>query len=513
MSFSVAGIIRDQAAARGDKVAIVFGDRPITYGELDERSNRVAGALLAAGVGPADHVAFIDMNGPEYFEVLFGCAKVNAINVGVNWRLAPGEMAYTINDSEAKALFVGPDFQAAIGGVRADLHSVRTVVNLGEEYETWLDGGAASDPLANSAGDDVAIQLYTSGTTGLPKGAMITNRNLETLITQVLVDWEFDAESVNLVASPLFNIAGGGWALVGMFCGATTVLLRTATPPSLLQAIAERGVTNALLVPALLNFMLQVPGVEDIDLSSLRAIVYGASPISAQVLAESIKTFKCHFIQAYALTEHTGSATIMRPEEHDLANPARLLSCGRPHAWVSLRIADPLSGEDKSVGEVGEIWLRSGQVMKGYWNRPDATAETITADGWLRTGDLAYADADGYVYLQDRVKDMIISGGQNVYPVEVENVLMAHAAIADVAVIGVPDPQWGEAVKAIVVRKPGAAGGEAEDIIAFARERIAHFKAPSSVDFADALPRNPSGKVLKRELREPYWAGLARRIN
>ena len=512
MSFTVAGIIRDQAAARGDKVAIVFGDRRISYRELDERSNRVARALLAAGVGPQDHVAFIDMNGPEYFEVLFGCAKVNAINVGVNWRLAPGEMAYTINDAEAKALFVGPDFQAAIGQVRADLHSVRTVVNLGDEYEAWLGAGDAADPRARAAGADVAIQLYTSGTTGLPKGAMITNFNLETLITRILPDWEFDAESVNLVASPLFNIAGGGWALVGMYCGATTVLLRSATPPGLLQAIAEQRVTNALLVPALLNFMLQVPGVEGIDFSSLRAIVYGASPISAQVLAQSIKTFKCDFIQAYALTEHTGSATIMRPEEHDLSNPARLLSCGRPHTWVSLRIADPQSGEDRAVGEVGEIWLKSGQVMKGYWNRPEATAETITPDGWLRTGDLAYADADGYIYLQDRVKDMIISGGQNVYPVEVENVLMAHPAIADVAVIGVPDEQWGEAVKAIVVRKPGA-GGEAEEIIAFARERIAHFKAPSSVDFAEALPRNPSGKVLKRELREPYWAGLARRIN
>jgi acyl-CoA synthetase (AMP-forming)/AMP-acid ligase II len=512
MSFTVAGIIREQAAARAAKVAVVFGDRRISYGELDERSNRVAQALLAAGVGPRDHVAFVDMNGPEYFEVLFGCAKINAINVGVNWRLAPGEMAYTINDAEAKALFVGADFQAAIGQVRGDLHSVRTVVNLGEEYEAWLGGGAASDPRTPAAGDDVAIQLYTSGTTGLPKGAMISNFNLETLITRILPDWEFDAESVNLVASPLFNIAGGGWALVGMYCGATTVLLRAATPPGLLQAIAAERVTNALLVPALLNFMLQVPGVEEIDLSSLRAIVYGASPISAQVLARSIETFKCHFIQAYALTEHTGSATIMRPEEHDLANPARLLSCGRPHTWVSLRIADPATGEDRAVGDVGEIWLKSGQVMKGYWNRPEATAETITPDGWLRTGDLAYADAEGYVYLRDRVKDMIISGGQNVYPVEVENVLMAHPAVADVAVIGVPDEQWGEAVKAIVVRKPGESA-EAEEIIAFARGRIAHFKAPSTVDFAEALPRNPSGKVLKRELREPYWAGLARRIN
>ena len=512
MSFTVAGIIREQAARRGEKVAIVYGDRRITYRELEERSNRAARALLAAGVGAQDHVGFLDMNGPEYFEVLFACAKVNAINVGVNWRLSPGEVAYTVNDAEAKVLFVGPDFQAAIGQVRSDLKTVRTVVNLGEEYEAWLGPAGAADPAAPSAPDDVAIQLYTSGTTGLPKGAMITNSNLETLLTRILPDWEFDSESVNLVASPLFNIAGGGWALVGMHCGATTILLRTATPPSLLQTIAEQRVTNALLVPALLNFMLQVPGVEEIDFSSLRAIVYGASPISAQVLARSMKTFGCHFTQAYALTEHTGSATILRPDEHDLDNPQRLLSCGRPHDWVGLRIVDPATGRDQPVGEVGEIWLRSGQVMKGYWNRTDATAETITSDGWLRTGDAALIDAEGFVYIRDRVKDMIISGGQNVYPVEVENVLMAHPAIADVAVIGIPDDRWGEAVKAIVVRKPEQPL-EAEEVIAFARERIAHFKAPSSVDFAEVLPRNPSGKVLKRELREPYWAGLTRRVN
>ncbi|GAC1614635.1 MAG: fatty acid--CoA ligase [Candidatus Dormibacteraceae bacterium] len=511
MPFSVAGIIRDQAAAGGDRPAIRFGDRAITYGELDRRASRVAQALLAAGTGPQDHVAFIDMNGPEYFDVLFGCAKINAINVGVNWRLAPAEMAYMINDAQANVLFVGPEFVAAIELVRDQLTTVRTIIPLGPAYEDWVAAGADTDPGVPSAADDVALQLYTSGTTGLPKGAMITNSNLETLITRILADWEFDAASVNLVASPLFNIAGGGWALVGMYCGAVTVLLRTATPAGLLQVIAAERVTNALLVPALLNLMNQVPGVAEIDLSSLRAIVYGASPISEPVLARSIETFGCHFIQAYALTEHTGSATIMRPEEHDLGNPGRLRSAGRPHTWIELRIADPLTGEDRPTGEVGEVWLRSGQVMKGYWNRPEDTAETIT-DGWLHTGDAGYLDAEGFLYLQDRVKDMIISGGQNVYPVEVENVLMAHPDVADVAVIGVPDERWGEAVKAVVVRRPDS-DPDAAELIEFTRDRIAHFKAPSSIDFADSLPRNPSGKVLKRELREPYWAGMARRIN
>ena len=512
MSFTVAGIIRYQAAQRPDQVAIIFGERRISFKELDHRSNRVARSLLAAGIGSQDHVAFLDMNGPDYFEVLFGCAKINAINVGINWRLSPAEVASTVNDAEAKVLFVGPEFSEAVDRVRDQLVTVAAVVHLGEEYEGWLAPEGWGDPGVESGPGDVALQLYTSGTTGLPKGAMLSNANLETLITRILPDWEFDSDSVNLVASPLFNIAGGGWALVGMYAGATTILLRTATPPSLLQAITEQRVTNALLVPALLAFMLQVPGVEGIDFSSLRAIVYGASPISADVLARSIRTFGCHFIQAYALTEHTGGATILRPEEHDLGNPQRLLSAGRPHAWVSMRIVDPATAQDKPTGEVGEIWLRSGQVMKGYWNRAEATAETVTADGWLRTGDAGFVDAEGFLYLQDRVKDMIITGGQNVYPVEVENALMGHPGVADVAVIGIPDETWGEAVKAIVVRSAGT-DVSTDELIAFARERIAHFKAPSSVDFAESLPRNPSGKVLKRELREPYWAGHTRRIN
>ena len=258
---------------RPDEVHIAVGERVCSYRELGGRSNQAAQALLAAGVESQDHVAFLDMNGPEYFDVLFGCAKVNAICVGINWRLSPGEIAYTVNDAEAKVLFVGPDFQAAIEQVRGDLHAVRKVVNLGTEYDSWLAAATAEDPRVRSGTDDVAIQLYTSGTTGLPKGAMITNFNLETLITRILPDWEFDSDSVNLVASPLFNIAGGGWALVGMHCGATTVLLRAATPPSLLRVIAELRVTNARLVPALHNVKPQLPAIYQVDLEPQHAKV------------------------------------------------------------------------------------------------------------------------------------------------------------------------------------------------------------------------------------------------
>ena len=514
---TVAGVIRRQASARGGSTAILYAGRSISYAELDARSSRVAQGLLAGGVGAQERVAFIDRNGPEFFEVLFGGAKINAVNVGVNWRLAAPEIAYTVNDAKARMLFVGPDFYSQVEDVEDQLESVEAIVALGQHprwkaYEAWLDEQEPRDPGVESAADDVALQLYTSGTTGLPKGAMLTNRNLDCLFDGVAPEWEFDGESVNLIASPLFNIAGGGWALLGMHCGCRSLLLRDPSPPGLLSAIPAHGVTNALLVPALLQFLLETPGCGETDFSSLRAIVYGASPISEKILAKSIQVFGCHFIQAYALTEHTGSVTILRNEEHDLSNPARLRSAGRPHPWVELRIVDPATGQDRTTGDIGEVWVRSCQVMKAYWNRPEETAATVTEDGWLRTGDAGYLDPEGFLYLHDRVKDMIISGGQNIYPAEVENALMSHPEIADVAVIGVPDERWGETVKAIVVARPGTVP-DPESVISHARERIAHFKCPTSVDLVAALPRNPSGKVLKRELREPFWVGRERRVN
>jgi long-chain acyl-CoA synthetase len=260
--------------------------------------------------------------------------------------------------------------------------------------------------------------------------------------------------------------------------------------------------------------MLMMPGVADMDFSKLQYVVYGASPISVEVLSKSIETFRCKFIQAYGLTETTGAIVTLMPEDHDPHGPNahRLRSAGKPMGGVDLRIVDPDTGDDAPQGEVGEIWSRTGQNMKGYWNKPEETAKTITDDGWLKTGDAGYLDADGYLYIHDRVKDMIISGGENIYPAEIENVLMSHPGIADVAAIGVPSEKWGETVKAIVVKAEGQ-DPTPDEIIAFARERLAHYKCPTSVDFTDALPRNPSGKILKRELRAPYWEGRDRAVH
>ena len=517
---TIADIIRSHAAKRPDAVALQVDGGAITFAELDARSNRAANALRAAGVGPGDRVAFIDKNGAEWFDVTFGLAKIGAVNVSVNWRLAPAEMAQIIDDAQARVVIVGPDFAEHVEKIEDALERVDTVIAIGGHdrwpaYDEWVAGQAADDPGVETTGDDVAFQLYTSGTTGLPKGVMLTNDNFFQGVSGIADQWRLTPDSVNLAMMPMFHIAGAGWAMVGLYHGAATVVLRDIDPARILQVIPEFRVTNAFMVPAVIQFLLMTPGVDTTDFSSLRTLVYGASPITDKVLVQGIETFGCEFIQVYGLTETTGAITQLDGADHDPENRPQLLrSCGRPYPWVEMRAVDG-AGEDVPIGQVGELWTRSHQNMAGYWNNPAATAEAVTPDGWFRTGDAGYLDADGFVYLHDRVKDMIVSGGENVYPAEVENVLARHPAVADVAVIGVPDDTWGEAVKAIVVLSPeaGLAADDVErELIAFARESLAGYKLPKSVDVTDALPRNPSGKLLKRELREPYWVGVERRV-
>jgi len=519
MEWTLANIVRKHAAGRGAAPMITFGDRAVTWGEMAARAARVAQGLRAAGLRPQDRVAFLDKNGVEYFDVLFGGGMANVVNVAVNWRLAPAEMRYIIDDARARVLFVGSEFLPHLAEIEATLGAVEKIVVLGdhprhERYEAWLGRHPARDPEVPTARDDVAMQLYTSGTTGLPKGAMLTNANLGTLVPYVAPAWGFDPSSVNLVCMPLFHIGGSGWALCGMWHGGHSILVRDFVPPAVLDALERHRVTNALFVPAMLQFMTAVPGAVERDYSALRSIVYGASPITTDVLVRAMNAFRCDFIQVYGLTESTGAITELPAKDHDPEGPRAglLRSAGKPYAWVEMRIVDPDTGRGRARGEVGELWTRSVQNMKGYWNRPEDTAAALTPDGWLRTGDAGFMDADGYLFLTDRVKDMIVSGGENVYPAEVENALAGHPDIADVAVIGVPDPRWGETVKAIVVARPGASPAP-EAIIDYARQRLARYKCPTSVDFAESLPRNPSGKLVKRQLREPYWKGHDRRVN
>ncbi len=515
----VASVVRNNARKQPNAIALVLGDRTLTWAQLLSRSAQVAQGLRRAGVKSQDRVAFLDKNGIEHFEVLYGCSLVNAVSVDVNWRLAAPEVAYIVNDSQAEVLIVGQEFVAILDAIVNDLANVKTIIVIGghpshNDYERWVNAQSAIDPKAPTKPSDVAFQLYSSGTTGRPKGVMLTNDNLFALLPTACAVWGMSEKTVNLVAMPLFHIGGGGWATAGQFVGARSIIMRDVNPAAMLTLIEEHRITHGFVVPALLQFALAMPNIGTTDFSSLELIAYGASPISEAVLEGSIKAFKCPFMQIYGLTETTGVVTVLGPEDHDLtsANKGRLRSCGKPFSDMEIRIVDSDSERDMPIGEVGEIWIRSRQVMKGYWNLPEETAKSIVKGRWFRSGDAGYLDKDGYVYIFDRVKDMIVSGGENVYPAEVENALMAHPAIADVAVIGVPDEKWGEVPMALVVRKPGTQVTE-QEIIAFARERLAGFKTPKSVGWIDALPRNPSGKILKKVLREPYWVGHTRRVN
>jgi acyl-CoA synthetase (AMP-forming)/AMP-acid ligase II len=509
---TLADITRHHARLRPEAVAIRFDGRDTSYGALDRLASKVANGLIAAGVKPQARIALLDKNSDTFFQIWFGATKANAVLVPVNWRLAGPEVAYVVNDAGAEVLFVGADFVETLAKIRGELKTVRTVIVIERDYPAWRDRHSDADPMLAISGGDVAAQLYTSGTTGHPKGAQLTNDNLMALLPAVMRDWGgWTPADVNLVCMPLFHIGGSGWGLCGLYGGLRNVMTREFVPQQILDLIGRERITMAIFVPAMILFLTQCPGIREADLGTLRLIVYGASPIPVELLRTALTLFPhTGFGQTYGLTETTGGITWLGPADHADPRGERLLSCGKPMGGVELRILDE-KGEPLPPGKVGEIACRTKQIMKGYWNLPQETARAVRGD-WFRTGDAGYLDQDGYLYIYDRVKDMIVSGGENIYPAEVESALYGHPAVADAAVIGVPDERWGEAVKAIVVLKPGQTASAGE-IVEYARERIAAYKVPRSVDFADALPRNPSGKILKRELREPYWKGQTRRVH
>ena len=489
----VADVIRRHAAQRPEAVAVRQGERELSYGELDERSSRLAQALLAGGVGRGTRVAYLDRSAPEVIELLFAAAKIGAVLVPVNWRLAVPELQAVLDDAQAPLLIAGETF--ADVAVR-----VPELIVVGEGYEEWLGAHEPRDPGGRGEAGDVIVQMYTSGTTGVPKGVLTTNANLA-VTAQTSRRWAFDERSVSLTPLPMFHIGGIGWAYCGLWHGATTILVRDFKPAAVLDVLERRRVTNAVLVPTMLQMLTAEAGAAERDYSALRSIAYGAAPITTPVLKASLRTFGCGLVGLYGLTESTGGVVALEPEDHEREHLLR--SAGRPYPWVELRIADPVSGEPLGPGTVGEVWLRGPNVMAGYFKRPADTAAALTADGWLRTGDGGYLDAEGYLFLADRIKDMIVSGGENVYPVEVEEALAQHPDVAEAAVIGVPHPHWGEAVMALILPRPGARPASGE-LIAFARERLAGYKLPRSIELVAELPRTPSGKVLKRELRERF---------
>lgn len=506
---NLADLVRRSAATNGDKTAIISEETSVSYRQLDERSNRVANMLLDRGLQRGDLVGYLSKNRPEFFDILFGVAKAGAATTTVNWRLAEAEVGGVLADARPRFLFADPDLARLFDRDALAKMGV-TVIDLPPTVEGWLgliEPYAGEDPMLTIEADDTMYQLYTSGTTGIPKGVMLTNGNMFGIAEELADSWHFERGCVVYNPYPVFHGAGILWVLLPMLRDGVVVFRREFDVVDVLTSIEKYGVNLTLMVPAVLGMVLNHELAATADLSSLRNVVYGVAPITQTLLNRAIERLpQCAFHHAYGSTESTGTITTMQWNEHR-PGTERMRSVGRPFPWVELRVVDPESRLPIGVREVGEVAVRGSIVMKGYYNNPAETSRVFDGEGWLYTGDAGFLDEDGFLYLTDRIKDMIISGGENIYPAEVENVICTLPEVREAAVIGVPDEKWGEKVLAFVVPHPGAVIDPAA-VIEFTRERLAHFKCPREVILRDEpLPLNPTGKVLRRVLREPFWQG------
>lgn len=506
-----------RAAAEADPhgTCWIYEGRTWTWAQAWDDIRRTAGALADLGIGRGDRIAVVEKHNPATLQLVLGGSLVGAATAIVNWRLAGAELDYTINDAGARVLFVGHELLDQVELIKDRLTIVEKIIVLGgenDEFEAWK---AAADPRDRDDAitpEDVVVIMYSSGTTGRPKGVCLTQHNLVTHTENADSGVEYGDGSMMLIAMPMFHVGGSSYAMFGLKNRVPGYVIRDIEPAALAGAMSA-GVTHAFLVPAVVAMLLQA-GDDAMKLfSNLKAFLYGAAPMPTAVLRGAQQHWPdTAFYQVYGLTEFCGVVTVLHDAEHrDLDNPHRLVSAGRPVPGVEARVVDPATLTDVPAGEPGELWFRTDQATPGYHDKPEATEQLYAEDGWVRTGDIGRIDEDGYVYVEDRIKDMIITGGENVYSPEVERVLSMHPDLLEVAVIGVPDDTWGESVKAVVALKPGAAATEAE-IIAWAREQLAHYKVPRTIDVIEMLPRNPSGKILKRDLRKPYWEARERQI-
>jgi acyl-CoA synthetase (AMP-forming)/AMP-acid ligase II len=502
-----------------DKTAFIHEDRRFTFAELDARVNRLIHALNDLGLEKGDRVAILAKNCLPYMEVYGSSEKGGLVTVPLNFRLSGPELARIVNDSGASALFVSQEYVSAIEAIRGDLPTVEHLICLDGEasgmqsHEALLANQPVTEPRVTVTPDDLAYIMYTSGTTGRPKGAMLTHRGQVADSQTMLMELGLRPSDSHLAVMPFFHVGGRALPLTHFYRGCTTVVSSGFDPAQALSLIEHHRLTTIQVVPTMIAFMLDSPDLERFDTSSLNMIFYASSPMPVELLRRAIAKFGQIFVQGYGQTESGPLTTLLGKENHVADGTPeqlrRLASCGRAVMNVAVRVVDAV-GRDVSPGAVGELVCRSELNMAGYWNNAAATAEAVR-DGWLYTGDMATMDDDSYFYIVDRKKDMIISGGENIYPREVEEVLYTHQAVLEAAVIGVPDAVWGEAVKALVVLKQRARASE-EELIAHCKAHLASYKKPKSVEFRKELPKTPSGKILKRALREKYWAGQTRRI-
>jgi len=500
-----------------DKVAIVFEGKRYTFSQLNDRVNRLGNTLLNLGVQKGDRVAMLQVNTNQCMEVYFAVAKVGAIYVPLNFRAKGNELAHMLNSSEANTLFVGGRYIDLINSIKPELPSLKNLISLDSQHESMdyyedLIKSASEDEIITDIGDDdTTILMYTAGTTGFPKGVMLPHNSFSIYVLENVTPADPVAEEGNILTVPLYHVAGIQAMMAAIYGGRTLVMERQFEAKEWMELVQEEKVSRAMMVPTMLKMLIDHPEFSKYDLSSLRVITYGAAPMPLPVIQKAVDLFPgISFINAFGQTETASTITTVPPEDHNLTGTEEekakklrhLSSIGKPMADVEMKVVDE-EGNDLNQGEVGEIVARGPRVMSGYWKDEEKTEKTIDKDGWVHTGDIGYEDEDGYFYLAGRATDMIIRGGENISPEEVEVVLHSHPKVEEAAVIGVPDEEWGEVPMCVAVIKPGETCTP-EELMEHCRTNLASFKRPRAVVFCDELPRNPMGKIIKKQLREQY---------
>lgn len=515
-------ILRRSAINFPNKTALIYENYALSYRELNYRVNCLANSLLKMGIKKGDRLALLLHNCPELFEIYFASAKIGSIFVPINNLIKQKELRQILEYVSPRVLFVDPDYVEVIDSLREDLRFIEFFIGLKgvsstnfKQYDFMIEQGESGEPEANVSNDDVMNIILTSGTTGRPKGVMRTHRHNFINVMAEAIEFRLKYDDRALFLTPYYHVAIES-VLGRHILMANTIVIRKEgrfDPKETLGILSLEKITVLQVVPTIINAMLQVESMETYDLSHLRLMTYVGSPMPVPLIKRAIKRFNCQFLQLYGQTEAGPMITALRPEDHTLDESdtqlTRLASAGRPVLGWEVRIVDE-KDNDVPEGEVGEIIARSDCMTIGYWNLPDETATTLRG-GWLHTGDMGRFDGDGYIYIVDRKNDMIISGGKNIYPREIEEVLYQHDAVLEATVIGVPDEYWGESVKALVVLKDGMKATE-EEIIDFCKKNLASYKKPRTVEFREELPKNPAGKILKRIIKEEYWKDKGRKI-
>lgn len=513
--YTLGDLPRKSAIIKPDNEAVVFEDTRLSYSQFNERINRLANALSGLGYKKGDRVTVLSENTHKYLEIYFAVSKLGMSITPLNFRLSDLEITHIVNDSEAGCFFAADGYEDRVMGLKHQLNVIDKWISMDNEregflfYESLLEKASTDEPGQNAEEDDLAMLLYTGGTTGLPKGVMLSHRNIMTGVIAGTISFGFTPEDSTCFVLPLFHVSI--WpALCLLMAGGKVVINRRPDLNGILKLIQDEKCTHINAVPTLYGWIIENCDLSAYDLSSLRSISYAGSPFPPEILKKCIRTFGNIFTQAYAMTECVGG-TGLPPEDHILEGKESLLlaSAGKPSLCTEVKVVDE-EGNTAGPNHIGEVAIKGKCVMMGYWKNPELT-EKVLRDGWYHTGDMGYMDDNGYLFLVDRKADMIVTGGENVYPKETEDILYQHPAVAMAAVVSSPDEKWGERVQAVVVLKPDQSASE-EELISFCKDKLAGYKCPKAIAFWETLPTTPVGKILRKDIKKTFWEGHERSI-